>query len=360
MTGNSETKISWYPSDQTIERPDDTAASWQRLSELTLLGWPTLAEQTERTILVEWLNPAGDGRMNDGHVLEAAAHTMNTSIRSDLSFLEPAFTAAGEVWGNLHKLARGEAIVDLRSPLLATEDHYPTVEEDEAWREKRQAMGRDWFANVMRWLDTLVSANILFSFELPDLVTRDIRSSLRYEFMREAFDGPCAIGASIFLEPIEGMPGAYMGNGEGIYVADTLASGIQNAIKALEGAIAVEATDPAIQEHDIRRIRAQLGWLWMALKGFIYAGAVSHSGSLLSNMYLRDENLWAFARKSLLDGRDAYEASKSYDTKPVRWIGHGTRLSEEVADIVTEDLIAKMNERIAEARAFRESLRNSR
>jgi hypothetical protein len=345
------TESTWRPSGDVVTLPVDPAVVWARLTELTSLFWPTTAEQTERIALVAWLNPAEDGTLRDGRLFEIATEVINTSPQSSPEFLEPAYVAAGAAWFNLSLLHAGQPVPPSRPPLEPDEHGYVSTDVHEAWRESRRQQAKDWFAAVMRWLDTLLTIDVIYDFELPEMVTHhQMVNALRHHFMREVFDGPGAIGASMFLEPT--LPGTGLGHeGQAVDAADALTVALEDAVRRFgeleDGDEAAETT-----------ARNQLMFWLMMLKGFIYAGAVSHLGMLLPEVYVSRGN-WDRTRQALIAGRDML-IGRYGETVPNHWVSHGEHLSEAVANVRTEDLVAKMDERVAQATRMFEQLRHMR
>jgi hypothetical protein len=345
------TESTWRPSSDVVTLPADPAVVWARLTELISLPWPTAAEQTERIALVVWLNPAEGSTLRDGRLFEIATEVINTSPQSSPEFLEPAYVAAGAAWFNLCLLHAGQPVPPSRPPLEPDEgDHVSTAAFD-AWQATRKAQAQDWFATVMRWLDSLLRAEVLYSFDLPEMVTsHDLVRQLRRKVMEVAFDGPYAIGASLFLEP--GLPGTGLGyDGQSVDAADALTVALEDAIRRFgeleDGDEAAETT-----------ARIQLMFWLMLLKGFIYAGAAEHLGTPLPDQYV-GRGGWERTRRALIDGRDAL-VGRYGETVPNHWMSLGHRLSEKIANARTEDLVAAMDERIAQATRMIEQLRHMR
>ena len=355
--------FTWRPSDQNLALPPDTAVVWQRLTELTsettvpgswppACAWPTLAEQTERAVLVDWLNPTNTGCVNDRHVFEVAAGLLNESTESSIEGPGPALAAADTVWGNLCLLATGEPVPPARPPAPDEADPYDAWRGAyNSWCEDRRAQAKDWFRTVMICLDCLVATDVVGGWELPDLVADGrLHAAMRTHVMRPVFDGPYAIGASMYFEPI--LPGTGFGpQGQALYVADALAIAVRHAAQALEA---------ATTESEIRRARAHLDFLWMMLKGFLYAGANTQLGVPLPDLYFTVLAWWEDAKRSLVEGREALLTPMPEGVEPVPWYTRSRGLAARVADTTTEELIAVMESGIDDARRSSEALRKVR
>ena len=323
--------------------PHDTSGVWERLTTLADLTWPTLAEQVERRALIAWLRPNANA-IDWMSVLKFAYELTHEGPQSGEQFQLPALTAARTAWENIRQLAGGGKLQPARVELNDSAGFEP-------WSELRKTQALDWWQTAMKELDELLTLGVISSFDLPEHTTcQTLMEALRRHFMREPFDGPMAIGASIYLEP--GLPGTGLGSErQTLYVMEALAFAVNAAVATVRAA---GDTDEMRRTTTIMRLE----FFWQLLKGYTWASRKIGMGTPLPELLAYREDIWEAARHALLLGRDALAIIQDQST--VHFMRHGGGLSAAIATSTTEELIAEMDASIAEGRRTWEQLRNMR
>lgn len=338
---NDNTPPSWLPADEVHQLPSDVTPLWVRLEELTALTWPTAAEQVERQLLVIWLKPGG-GIVKDTQVFEAMCDLFHYSPLGNMSMLRPVYDEAGKVWVNLSALAAGETL----QPARYNASDYSDEQDYLAVEEGRRKHALEWWQFTMRVLDMLSRSGDIDEHELMAHVSNhEVLHTMRRHFVEPLFDGPAAIGASIYLEP--GLPGSGLGfNGEAVYALHSHARAVNAELEALEKVASAE-------EYAATAIR--IDYSWQLLKGFVSAGTCQ-TGQRLSWSLAKHEDVWNDVTHALVSGREAIMAYRKSSEKPMGFGSRGGGRSEAVLNEPTPELIARMGELIKAAK--QEKLQN--
>lgn len=340
------TKQAWRPSGASCNLPADTANIWKRLMALSSLSWPTLAEQVERRMLVTWLNPTESNAITDINVFDVACDAIHTSRQCNEEFLQPAYIAARVTWENICHMADGYELSSPR-PAFSEDDDF------DQWQQQRREQGFDWWETVMRELEMLLRMEVFYAFELPERTTcHEFARALRHDFLGEVFDGPTAIGASIYLEP--SLPGTGLGfEGETLYVMESLAFAVHAAIDAMN------EVDRANKEQ-FGTALMRVDFFWQLLKGYTWASAHNGLGTPLPGIIVSQPTVWEVAKTALIWGRDAINSTIVDGKRPRGFSSRGGRRSSSAEGEPTEHLIARMDASINEARQSREALKHIR
>lgn len=330
----------WMPSGAVRPLPEDVAPLWARLMELTALSWPTMAEQVERRALVQWLNPSTPSTIVDASVRNTACEVLGLGQQSDMVFLVPAYDAAGMAWKNLSALADG-ATLEVPRPGFAEPN------DDKEWRNTRRRQAFDWIETVQREIERLIGAEIVHAEELPERVMcYQLKEALHGYFLKPLFDGPMAIGASIYLEPCQ--PGDRIDglHGGAVHVMDVLTRAVDMSADLLED----------VDDSDKKELVAavmRLDFVWGLLKGYSWATTGTSVGMGLPWTLTSYPEVWDAAKAALIRGRDALLArepgARKWADRVVGFSSYGGSRSEAVASEPTDELIVRMDKLIEKA-----------
>ena len=341
---NDDTPPSWVPTGEMHQLPSDVTPLWTRLEELAALTWPTAAEQVERQLLVTWLKPGGDtvGIVKDAQAFEAMCDLFHYSPLGNMSMLRPVYDEASKVWASLCALAAGKAL----EPARYSASDYFDEQDHLAAEEGRLKQALEWWKFVMRVLDMLSRSGDIDAHELMAHVSNhEVLHAMRRHFVVPLFDGPMAIGASIYLEP--GTPGMGLGiDGETIYAVHAHARAVNAELEALEKVPSREAYEAAVVRID---------YLWQLLKGFVWAGT-SSTGMRLSSLLARHDDVWNDTKHALVSGREVINAYIHSSEKPKGFGSRRGKRSEAVFNEPVSELIARMGKLIEAAK--QEKLQN--
>jgi len=335
----------WHPIGVEVAIPNSQTAVRQRLVELAELQCPTLAEQAELELLARWFS---ERKIRDTRVLHLTAARLGlTELLHNIPcshLLVPVYEAARSIWADLQRLAEGETLPAPR-PRKPNDGLQPPRPETtvaiEDWYDHQREQLVDWFRTVMWQLEELIESGVIGSSDAAGLVTGQLCQTLRQETVRELFDSPFSFGHSLFMEPYN--PGTSLGDeGQAVWMADALAAALAAAVAAMNA-----ATDP----REISRWFTHVDLFWMWLKGFLMAAV--KSGAVLPSAYVTMQSEWQRVAAGIPAALEAM-GNALPRVGLVLWTHHGRPLTMEAAGIPIDEIVARMNLLIAQARKDQE------
>jgi hypothetical protein len=321
-------QTSWRPTNTQLVMPHNTAPIAERTAALARLPWLSPTQALELSALTQWSVGPKPGVITENFVVKLASQRLHVSQKSGSEAVGPIYRMASQVCDNLHALAAGQELQEVETG---------TAEEAD-----------EWLSGVISTLHKLDSMGVLYHFQAAKqlLEWRELNDHLLSEYAGRLLDHPLSVGYSLFAHPWPGSNFAVYGK------VGEIAYGLALAVKHLT------TTDgqPIADEVSAKARFEATMFFWWLLKGYVYAGATSMQ-FMLPGIFRKQPSIWAAVKDAL---RCGLEFTLSKPELSNTWINTDRGNARLIAEVPTEELIARVERRIAETGDMTDSLADMR